>query len=159
MPPSTDTPRPSSKKGNPPSKTPSRQTSSTSTPGPADDPPISTNNPRKIRAPRGPNAKWSDTDIDSLIIQLLQAKEDGNTAEGGFKSAVWKAIADSYDDPLKKKDRAAESKWTRLKKEYKDIKWLREEVSGFGWDNENQLVSTTDEVWEELEKVISYYYY
>jgi len=83
---------------------------------------------------------------------LLQAKEDGNTAEGGFKATVWKAIADSYEDPLKKKDRAAESKWTRLKKEYKDIKWLREDVSGFGWDDQNKLVTATDEVWEELEK-------
>jgi Myb/SANT-like DNA-binding protein len=109
---------------------------------------------KKKSASHGPNAKWTNADIDSL-----KAKEDGNTAEGGFKTTVWKAIADSYDDPLKKKDRAAESKYTRLKKEYKDIKWLREDVSGFGWDDENKLVTATDEVWDELEKVLFYYSY
>jgi Myb/SANT-like DNA-binding domain len=149
MPPSTsDTPRrPSAGQENPLSKA-----ASTSTLDPAHDTPMSTG---KIR--RGPNAKWTSTDIDSLITQLLQAKNDGYFGEGGFKATVWKAIADSYNDPLKKKYRAAESKWARLKKEYKDIKWLREEVPGFDWDDKKHIVSATGEVWAELGKVISDY--
>jgi Myb/SANT-like DNA-binding domain len=102
---------------------------------------------------RGANAKWTKAEVDSLIDQLFQAKEDGNTAEGGFKSAIWGGIADSFNDPLKKKSRACESKWTRLKKDYKEIKWLREEVSGFGWNEDTQLVEATDEIWEELRGV------
>ena len=49
------------------------------------------------------NAKQSNSEVDSLIKQLFQAKEDDNTAEGGFKSTIWGGIADSCDDLLKKK--------------------------------------------------------
>jgi Myb/SANT-like DNA-binding domain len=64
------------------------------------------------------------SEVDSLIDQLFQAKEDGNSAEGSFESTIWGGISDSFNDPLKKA-RACESKWTRLKKDYKEIKWLR----------------------------------
>jgi Myb/SANT-like DNA-binding domain len=57
---------------------------------------------------------------------------------------------------LKKKVRACESKWTLLKKDYKEIKWLKEEVSGFEWNDDTQMVDATDEVWEELRKVLLY---
>jgi hypothetical protein len=110
----------------------------------------------KSKKPRGANAKWSKAEVDSLIEQLIEAKDAGNTAEGGFKSTVWSGVANSFDDPLKKKVRACESKWTRLKKDYKEIKWLREEVSGFGWNDDTQMVDATDEVWEELRKVLFY---
>ena len=106
---------------------------------------------------KSPNAKWSKAEVDSLIEKLIQAKDDGNTAEGGFKSTVWSGIANSFDDPLKKKVRACESKWTRLKKDYKEIKWLREDVSGFGWNEDTQMVDATDDVWEELRKVCKYF--
>jgi Myb/SANT-like DNA-binding domain len=76
----------------------------------------------KTAKTRGANAKWSKAEVDSFIDQLFQANEDGNTAEGGFKSTIWGGIADSFVDPLKKA-RACESKWTRLKKDYKEIRW------------------------------------
>jgi Myb/SANT-like DNA-binding domain len=74
--------------------------------------------------------KRSKAEVDSPIDQLFQAKEDGNTAEGGFTSTIWAGIADSFDDPPKKKARACESKWTRLKKDYNEIKWLRDDLDG-----------------------------
>jgi hypothetical protein len=115
-------------------------------------PTLSDANPSKPT--RSANAKWSNAEVDSLIEQLFAAKVAGNTAEGGFKSTIWAGIAESFEDPLKKKARACESKWTRLKKDYKEIKWLIEEASGFGWNNKDRLVTAEEYIWEELREVI-----
>jgi len=41
--------------------------------------------PRGIRAPA---TRWSNEEIDSLIAQLKEAKNQGNTSDNGFKSTV-----------------------------------------------------------------------
>jgi Myb/SANT-like DNA-binding domain len=108
--------------------------------------------PQKQRAPCAPAAKWSDKDVDNLIAGLLDAKDKGQTSENGFKSTVWTSIADAFEDPLKKVGRTCESKWTRLKSDYKAVKFLRES-SGFGWDGARNLVTAEPQVWDELAKV------
>jgi hypothetical protein len=105
------------------------------------------------RPKRAPNAKWSDDEITSMVLQLLQAKQDGNTSDNGFKSTVWTAIASSYADTRKNERRVVETKFARMKKDFGQIKWLRLEASGFGWDDEKKLVTAEDSVWEELGKV------
>lgn len=99
---------------------------------------------------RPPNARWTDIDIESMLQQLRVAKDEGNTSEGGFKGSVWTAIAHSFADPAKT-SRSCETKFARLKKDYQSVKWLRE-ASGFGWDNENCLVTAESSVWEALIK-------
>ena len=107
---------------------------------------------QQIQKTRSPAAKWSDRDINKLITGLLEAKDNGQTSENGFKSTVWGALAASFDDPLKKVSRTCESKWSRLKSDYKAVKFLRD-LSGFGWDEAHSLVTAEPEVWAELAKV------
>ena len=101
---------------------------------------------------RAPTARWSREEVDQLLDKLQDAKDAGNSSENGFKSAVWTAAGASFSDSLKKNGRVCESKWTRLKKDYKEVKFLVE-LSGFGWKDDECLVDAEEEVWEELAKV------
>jgi Myb/SANT-like DNA-binding domain len=109
------------------------------------------------RGQRAPASKWSDQDIEKLIAGLLEARDNGLSSENGFKSTVWASIAASFDDPLKasfddplkKASRICESKWSRLKIDYKAVKFLRDS-SGFGWDEARSLVTAEPEVWTEM---------
>jgi Myb/SANT-like DNA-binding domain len=116
---------------------------------PAPTMPATTQRPTRKRAAP---AKWSDDDIKSLLTGLLDAKDKGLTSENGFKASVWSSISARYNDPQKQANRACESKWARLKTDYRAVKFLRD-LSGFGWDSTNFLVTAEDEVWEELAKV------
>jgi hypothetical protein len=60
--------------------------------------PTSTPTPGANKKPRAPAARWSNEEITSMVSQLVQAKIDGETSENGFKK-----IASSLQDPLKKK--------------------------------------------------------
>jgi hypothetical protein len=101
---------------------------------------------------RGKNCTWTNKEIDQLIEQLQEAKSLGQTSENGFKSSVWNQIAASFTDPLKTEKRTCESKWARLKKDYKEVKFLRE-LSGFGWNDETGLLTAEPQVWSEVAKV------
>lgn len=107
---------------------------------------------RPRTAPRSPAVKWNDQDVEKLVVGLLEAKDNGLSSENGFKSTVWASIAASFDDPLKKAGRVCESKWARLKSDYKAVKFLRDS-SGFGWDGVRNLVTAESEVWAEMAKV------
>jgi hypothetical protein len=110
----------------------------------------STLTPKKSRTPA---AKWNSEEITSMVSQLVQAKIDGETSENGFKKSVWNRVANSFEDPLKKNFRVCETKFSRMKKEYKEVKKLHKETSGFGWDEKTQLVTAEDSVWEVLGQV------
>jgi Myb/SANT-like DNA-binding domain len=102
---------------------------------------------------RAPAARWSDEEIKSLLTGLLDAKDNGLMSKNGFfKFSVWSSISASFGDPLKKANRPSESKWSRLKSDYRAVKFLRD-LSCFGWDAKNHLVTADSEVWEELAKV------
>lgn len=100
---------------------------------------------------RASPARWNDADIAKLVAGLLEAKDNGLASENGFKSTVWVGISASLEDPLKL-TRVCESKWTRLKTDFKAVKFLRE-LSGFGWDQTRSLVIAEPEVWAELARV------
>ena len=112
-------------------------------------PPGTPGPPKSIRAP---STKWTKQEVDSLVSQLISAKANGNTSDNGFKQTVWVSIASSFTDPKKNEPRVSESKWSRLKKEYKEVKFLRES-SGFGWDPVKYVPTAEPEVWAEIEKV------
>ncbi len=101
-----------------------------------------------IRPPRTPNTRWNHDEIASLITQLKQAKDKGNTSENGFKATIWTGISSSFEDTLKT-GRACETKQSRMKKDYKEVKFLRE-ASGFGWDKEYCLLTAEYLIWVEI---------
>jgi hypothetical protein len=103
---------------------------------------------RTIRK-RAPAARWSDKEIETLLAGVLDAKDNGLRSENGFKSSVWSSLAAGFGDPLKKANRVCESKWARLKGDYRAVKFLRN-LSGFGWDATKSLVTAESGVWEEL---------
>jgi tRNA U54 and U55 pseudouridine synthase Pus10 len=91
--------------------------------------------------------------MTSMVSQLVQAKIDGQTSENGFKKSVWMKIASSFQDPLKKNTRVCDTKFSRMKKDYKEVLKLLKEISGFGWNSETQTVTAEDAVWEALGEV------
>ena len=100
---------------------------------------------------RQPNARWTDEDVLTMIDILKQATIDGNTSENGFKESVWQQVSDSLNDELKTK-RSSESKFSRVKKDFKEVKFLSE-LSGFGYDSANKLVIAESQVWDSLLEV------
>jgi Myb/SANT-like DNA-binding domain len=108
----------------------------------------------KPKSTRAPNVIWSNEDIQSILTQLKEAKARGDTSENGFKPHVWKAIEQNFGDLLKKKDRVCKTKWFRVKKDYKMVKYIRE-LSGFGWDNNYYLPITDNSIWDTLITVSS----
>ena len=56
-----------------------------------------------------------------------------------------------------KTDRVCQTKWSRLKGDYKDVKFVRE-LSGFGWDDKKFVPTAEDDVWDRLEEVSSTLY-
>ena len=91
--------------------------------------------------------------MTSTVSQLVQAKIDGQISGNGFKKSVWTKIASSFQDPLKKNTRVCDTKFSRMKKDYKEVRKLLKEISGFGWNSETQTVTAEDAVWEALGKV------
>ena len=121
---------------------------------PKDPPQGFTSSPTTItKKSRTPAAKWGLEEISSMVSQLVQAKIDGETSENGFKKSVWNRIANSFEDPLKKHFCVCETKFSCMKKEFKEVKKLYKETSGFGWDEKTQLVTAEDSVWEVLSQV------
>jgi hypothetical protein len=117
--------------------------------------PSAANQGSKAKSSQAPSAKWSNQEVARLIKQLQECKSNGQTSGNGFNTSVWNAIAVTFTDPLKQVGRTCESKWTRLKKDYKEVKFLRE-ASGFGWDSVNNLVTAEPEVWAEMAKAIAF---
>ena len=79
-------------------------------------------------------------------------------SEGGFKSVVWQGIANSYSDTKKNVPRTCETKWSRIKKWYLEVKFLRE-LSGFRQDTEKCLPTAEPEVQAKITKVSFLYIY
>ena len=78
------------------------------------------------------------------MIEMLQDATDGNTCDNGWKGPVWQSIADALDNDLKTRS-ACQSKFVRLKKEYKEVKHLRD-ISGFEGDRERDLATVNNDV-------------
>lgn len=102
------------------------------------------------------NCHWSDAEISSLVEQLMDAKAGGLMSDSGFKQVVWQSIAKSYSDPKKNVPRMCETKWSRIKKWYLQVKFLRE-LSGFGWDQELCVPTAEPQLWDEIALVTSLY--
>ena len=111
----------------------------------------------KTKAPRAKNVTQSNKEVTQLIKKLTEAKNNGLTSENGFKSIVQTNTAASFSNVLKQVNRTYESKWTRVKKDYKDVKFVRE-LSGYRQNDTTKIVTIKAYVQAELEKVIIYLY-
>jgi len=101
-----------------------------------------------------PKALWSADDVSTMVTKLLELS-DGNTADNGFKSSAWQTVADAFADELKTKD-SCSGKFQRLKREYKEVKFLRD-LSGFGWDESADTVQAEEQVWDGILRVSAAY--
>jgi hypothetical protein len=90
-----------------------------------------------IRVPRKKKCIWLNAEVTELVSLLKQAKVDGHWGDNGFKTTAYTIAADSLNDELKTGGASStvQLKWTRLKKDYTEVKFLIDN-SGFGWDNE-----------------------
>ena len=66
---------------------------------------------------------------------------------------MWNRIANSFEHSLKRNFHVCDTKFSHMKKEYKEVKKLYKETSGFRWDEKTQLVTAEDSVWEVLSQV------
>ena len=77
-----------------------------------------------------PNATWTNADIEAICDHLDDCRDRGQMSENGWKPIVWTAMAQVFNN-ISKTPRACQTKWTQIKKDYQEVKFMRE-VSGFG---------------------------
>ena len=97
--------------------------------------------------------------VYTLFLELLEQAQDGKRADSGFKKEAWDSVlrevqrvySGPYLIPLNK----VKQKEQTFKGYYKDWKFLRDQ-SGFGWDEETQMVTASEQAWNDI-CVVSYY--
>ncbi|KAF5352325.1 hypothetical protein D9757_014292 [Collybiopsis confluens] len=104
--------------------------------------------------PRKPKTSYSEEDDRTLLTVLTEQKAAGfQTDNGGFHQDAFKAAAATMRDPgptgVVKTAESVKSRYTNLKKDFKEVKEIREK-SGFGWDEARCVATATAEVWEAL---------
>ena len=57
-----------------------------------------------LQRKRTPNTRWDDTDLDTLILRIREAKAEGKMGDNGFKRVVWEEAATRFTDPLNFED-------------------------------------------------------
>ncbi|KAJ7754222.1 hypothetical protein DFH07DRAFT_1029627, partial [Mycena maculata] len=106
-------------------------------------------------------AIWNTTTREILIDTLGAQKAEGNqTDNASWKSDAWTACAEALTGTEKgpngsggppKTAKMCGTRWVAEKQEYLQVKSLRN-LSGAGWDAENNLVVMEDAVWEAILK-------
>ncbi|KAF8154309.1 hypothetical protein B0H34DRAFT_800166 [Crassisporium funariophilum] len=106
----------------------------------------------------GTRSSWNSSSDSILVSCLKKQKADGRmTSNSSWHSAAWveaeKDLAGSEKTSGGGKKTAASCQyhWAALKKEYVQVKQLRDK-SGSGWDEGLCRVTATDEVWDALLK-------
>lgn len=79
----------------------------------------------KSLKPRAQATQWTIQEVHDLLAYMQQEKEAGITSEGNMRVQLWRNVGARFDDTLKN-EKTTESKWIRLKKDYKAVKFLRE---------------------------------
>ncbi|KAF5335219.1 hypothetical protein D9758_014763 [Tetrapyrgos nigripes] len=98
-------------------------------------------------------AKWSNSDVDIMIDKLKNQKAQGNQSQSGWKPDTWttvskRIIAEGSQEGAKKNPKKCSDKYGTLKAQYKVVHYIRTKASGFGWDEQKQMVVATDEWWD-----------
>jgi hypothetical protein len=120
----------------------------------------------KGRKTKRPAINWTATMIQVMLEALVEQVRKGKRAESGFKKEVWTAVLPQIQAEVVqtvedgsyyeiRSDQAA-NKLSDLKSLYSEFKRLLEQ-SGFGWDEEQGVVTAPDEVWDAYLKVCQYF--
>ncbi|KAF8341693.1 Myb/SANT-like DNA-binding domain-containing protein [Amanita rubescens] len=107
-------------------------------------------------APKVQRAVWNaDTDMILLETLFKQRDQGMQTSNGNWHNAAWSSAEKALSGTevvyggIKKTASSCQNRWNSLKKEYKEVKHIRD-LSGFGWDDAKKVVTATPEVWEAL---------
>jgi Myb/SANT-like DNA-binding domain len=106
------------------------------------------------------HVKWSEDMEKTLLNELLNQVQNGKKADSGFKKEAWVAVLFAVLEITTQQVtiQQCKNKADALKAQWKDLCYLREQ-SGFGWDDENNMVEAPDDVWDRLLKVSYIYIY
>jgi uncharacterized protein YktA (UPF0223 family) len=94
------------------------------------------------------SASWTNERVYFLIEEYRKAAVK-STAEGTLKSAEWTQVINNFNtiSNCNYEKKQLQSKMQELKSDYGIIKTLKE-LSGFGWDDRNKIVTAPNDVWE-----------
>ncbi|KAF8463814.1 hypothetical protein DFH94DRAFT_686677 [Russula ochroleuca] len=109
---------------------------------------------KKLKKEKGPpkNAKWTVANDQALIMVLKAQQLLGNQADNSWKRLVWVATvkeltgSERLSGGAPKKEKSCSDRWSTLKSHFLVIQTLRG-LSGFGWDEDQKMVTATDDVW------------
>ena len=96
-----------------------------------------------------PSAQWNNIIYSNFIdILINEVNEFKNTEGGGFKSQQWNRMTTlfNYNTGLNFTSQQLQNKYKSMKNNWRIWKDI-ENNSGFGWDEKNQLFTSSDEVW------------
>ena len=85
--------------------------------------------------------------LEGLNLQTIQGKRcDGGS---GWKKDAWEAVRKILNEKFEVKFTVKQMKecFNNMKKDYQIVKELRD-LSGFGWDDEQEMVTASKEVWD-----------
>jgi hypothetical protein len=107
-------------------------------------------------------ARWSDEINEAMLETLHKAyRNRKGTDNRGFKADVWITVLEKvrrvYRGDGLLEDGSCRNKWQWFKDTWKLWKVLAG-MSGFGWDEEEELYKADKEVWDNLAKVRLYLY-
>ena len=110
----------------------------------------------------GGGIQWTPAMEQALLDGLLVQHRKGKRADGGWKSEAWQAILPVVQAkvtqkspqgvPMKISKAQLSNKTTDLKQTYAAWKACFN-LSGFGWNEETELFTAEDEVWESYIQV------
>ena len=95
--------------------------------------------------------------LASAVIDFKRSNRTGDEKRNSFKTQEWsdiiKRFNDATTDPNENIRNIPRDKFitcfSERRKEYESFKFTIE-LSGFGWNEEDKLITATDEKWEEL---------
>ena len=101
--------------------------------------------------------RWTEKMLEALLEALHNQFQTGKATDGGgFKAEAWNIVVEATQKAAPKdtvvEELACHNKWTWYKDIWKNFKIL-EGMSGFGWNEEAELFTADNEVWDSIAKV------
>ncbi|KAI9456700.1 hypothetical protein BJY52DRAFT_1275555 [Lactarius psammicola] len=103
------------------------------------------------------SATWSRADVATLVYTLAEEKAKGNWVDTRPNGAAWTTCelalldSESRSGGGAKTFQSIQNRWQRLKQEFNIVKELRA-TSGFRWNNQEQSVTASRDVWDAYVK-------
>ncbi|XP_042488095.1 uncharacterized protein LOC122068290 [Macadamia integrifolia] len=95
-------------------------------------------------------AKWSQANVDTLIVLMVEEVKKGNRTTSTFNKAGWNNIANNFKEKTGVNYAIVQlkNKVNKLRQDYSQFKKLLE-TTGFGWDTASRTCTVDDEsIWE-----------